>query len=131
MVAFCWDAGPQASSQQDETFAGTALRSDRRSSHKRPAAFLFFGWVTSCSCPGLTGRSLFILPCEADFVRVVAKKLHKRTPTNLYNGHPTWLALAHEKLDAAVATAYGWPADLADEEILARLLALNLERGSK
>ena len=29
---------------------------------------------------------------------------------------------------AAVSEAYGWPADLADGEILERLLALNLER---
>jgi len=28
----------------------------------------------------------------------------------------------------AVAAAYGWPADIAEEEALARLLALNLER---
>lgn len=57
-----------------------------------------------------------------------AGQLAKRTLTNLYNQRPTWLALAHEKLDAAVAEAYGWPADLSEEEILARLLALNLER---
>jgi hypothetical protein len=31
-------------------------------------------------------------------------------------------------LDAAVFAAYGWPRELADEEILERLLALNLER---
>ena len=31
-------------------------------------------------------------------------------------------------LAAAVFAAYGWPADLPDEEILARLVALNLER---
>ena len=55
-------------------------------------------------------------------------QLKKRTLTNLYNARPTWLQLAHEKLDAAVAGAYGWPADLADAEILERLLALNLER---
>ena len=55
-------------------------------------------------------------------------ELKKRTLTNLYNTRPTWLQLAHEKLDAAVARAYGWPADLADGEILERLLALNLER---
>ncbi len=55
-------------------------------------------------------------------------ELKKRTLTNLYNARPTWLELAHRKLDAAVLTAYGWPADLSDEEILARLLALNLER---
>lgn len=57
--------------------------------------------------------------------------LRKRTLTNLYNQRPTWLDLAHKKLDAAVAAAYGWPADLSDEEILARLLALNLERAAK
>jgi hypothetical protein len=30
-----------------------------------------------------------------------------------------------------VFAAYGWPAELSDEEILARLLALNLERAGK
>lgn len=34
----------------------------------------------------------------------------------------------HEKLDAAVADAYGWPVDLAEEEVLASLVALNKER---
>jgi hypothetical protein len=34
----------------------------------------------------------------------------------------------HDKLDVAVAEAYGWPADLSDDEILARLVALNKER---
>lgn len=38
--------------------------------------------------------------------------------------------MAHEKLDKAVFDAYGWPHDLNDEEILARLLALNLERAA-
>lgn len=55
-------------------------------------------------------------------------ELKKRTLTNLYNQRPTWLDLAHRRLDAAVAAAYGWPADLDDDDILARLLALNLER---
>jgi hypothetical protein len=54
-----------------------------------------------------------------------AAKLAKRTLTNLYNERPAWLAQAHSVLDAAVATAYGWPADLTDEEILARLLERN------
>jgi restriction-modification enzyme MmeI-like protein len=35
---------------------------------------------------------------------------------------------AHRKLDDAVLNAYGWPHDLSDHDILARLLALNLER---
>ncbi|HHY58271.1 MAG TPA: hypothetical protein GYA08_22865 [Chloroflexi bacterium] len=47
---------------------------------------------------------------------------------NLYNACPAWLAAAHQRLDAAVLDAYGWPHDLSDEELLARLLALNLER---
>jgi hypothetical protein len=34
----------------------------------------------------------------------------------------------HDGLDALVADAYGWPADLPDEEILSRLVALNKER---
>ena len=55
-------------------------------------------------------------------------ELKKRTLTNLYNARPTWLQLAHEQLDKAVFNAYGWPDDLADPEILERLLALNLER---
>ena len=56
------------------------------------------------------------------------KELKKRTLTNLYNQRPTWLDIAHRKLDEAVLDAYGWPHDLSDEEILSRLLALNLQR---
>lgn len=37
----------------------------------------------------------------------------------------------HDELDAAVAVAYGWPANLSDEEILARLVALNAERAAE
>lgn len=59
-----------------------------------------------------------------------AAKLKQRALTNLYNERPAWLALAHERLDAAVAAAYGWPTHLSDDDILARLLALNLERAA-
>jgi len=54
--------------------------------------------------------------------------LKTRTLTALYNTRPTWLDLAHHRLDDAVLAAYGWPRDLSDEGILGRLLALNLER---
>ena len=37
----------------------------------------------------------------------------------------------HDDLDAAVADAYGWPVDLADEEILERIVALNHERAGE
>ena len=50
-----------------------------------------------------------------------AKVLKKRTLTN----RPQWLADAHAALDAAVAAAYGWAADISDDEILRQLLALN------
>lgn len=59
-----------------------------------------------------------------------AAELKKRTLTGLYNERPPWLDHAHRKLDAAVAAAFGWPADLSDEQILERLLALNLRRAA-
>ena len=37
-----------------------------------------------------------------------AAKLKDHTLTKLYNERPAWLDLAHKKLDAAVAAAYGW-----------------------
>ncbi|TXT22766.1 MAG: hypothetical protein FD134_2387 [Gallionellaceae bacterium] len=71
-------------------------------------------------------------------LRPVAKTGHeadlkKRTLTNLYNARPAWLDNAHKALDAAVAQAYGWndyKPEMPDEEILRRLLALNLVRAS-
>jgi hypothetical protein len=64
-----------------------------------------------------------------------AKAIKDRTLTNLYNarakGEVQWLEDAHRALDAAVAAAYGWAdysAEMTDDEILRRLLALNLVR---
>ena len=37
----------------------------------------------------------------------------------------------HDDLDAAVSEAYGWPADLAEGEIIGRLVALNAERAAE
>jgi hypothetical protein len=37
----------------------------------------------------------------------------------------------HDELDAAVADAYGWPRDLPEAEVLARLVALNKERAAE
>ena len=56
-----------------------------------------------------------------------ARELKKRTLTNLYNTRPQWLADAHAELDAAVAAAYGWPADISEEDALGELLKMNLE----
>ena len=60
-----------------------------------------------------------------------ADQLRRRTLTNIYNDYPSWLANAHAKLDEAVSNAYGWPSDLTDEQILDRLLALNLQRAAE
>ena len=74
---------------------------------------------------------------QAWFNRVDSRSTHGRgeaTLTNLYNQYPDWLRKAHENLNRAVFAAYGWPedtAELADDEILDRLLKLNLDRASE
>jgi type II restriction/modification system DNA methylase subunit YeeA len=73
--------------------------------------------------PGYPDR---ILPKDT----VAAAQLRERTLTNLYNQRPQWLIDAHRDLDAAVAAAYGWPADVSEEDSLARLLELNLARAA-
>jgi len=52
--------------------------------------------------------------------------IYRRSMTALYNENPPWLRTAHAELDAAVADAYGWPPDLADDELLRRLVRLNV-----
>jgi hypothetical protein len=74
-------------------------------------------------------RTAWLNPPDAD-----ETTLKKRALTNLYNERPTWLANLHTALDRAVWAAYGWddpdPAQVREGAILARLLALNLERAS-
>lgn len=55
-------------------------------------------------------------------------ELQKRTLTNLYNQRPTWLEQAHERLDRMVYAAYGWDYPLEAEDVLERLVDLNLSR---
>jgi hypothetical protein len=64
-----------------------------------------------------------LVPRDAD----CEARLKTRTLTKLYNERPAWLAACHEKLDTAVAAAYGFPPDLPDEQILEKLLELNLK----
>lgn len=59
-----------------------------------------------------------------------AEELVRRTLTNLYNERPSWLAQVHERLNQVVLAAYGWPEDIGTDELLGRLLDLNLERAS-
>jgi type II restriction/modification system DNA methylase subunit YeeA len=71
--------------------------------------------------PGFPDR---VLPRDA----AAAVKLRERTLTKLYNERPQWLLDAHNDLDAAVAAAYGWPADISENDALQELLDLNLTR---
>jgi hypothetical protein len=89
---------PRPTDEQRDAIAQAAQDLDR----------LRTGWLNP---PGLSGADLA-----------------KRTLTNLYNARPTWLAQAHERLDATVLDAYGWAADIEREDLLARLLALNPAR---
>lgn len=54
----------------------------------------------------------------------VERDMHDRGLVTLIRQH-------HDAIDALVAEAYGWPADLSDEEILTRLVALNKERAAE
>ncbi len=54
----------------------------------------------------------------------VERDMHDRGLVTLIRQH-------HDAIDALVAEAYGWPVDLADEEILTRLVALNKERAAE
>ncbi|MGH6823618.1 MAG: class I SAM-dependent DNA methyltransferase, partial [Methylocella sp.] len=47
------------------------------------------------------------------------------------NGLVLILKEHHEKLDALVGEAYGWPQNLSDDEILEKLVALNAERAAE
>ena len=71
-----------------------------------------------------------LLPIDEDAER----ELRRRTLTNLYNARPAWLSHLHAALDTAVFAACGWPesvspSELGEEELLGRLLGLNLGRG--
>lgn len=88
-------------------------------------------WARYVTEPNAKGIGTVRYPRVVPADDAAAKKLAKRTLTNLYNERPTWLDLAHRRLDEAVFAAYGWPADLTDDDLLARLLALNLERAAK
>ncbi|GEC94737.1 DNA methyltransferase yeeA [Zoogloea ramigera] len=107
-----------------EAIAAAARRLDTlRSNWLNPADWVDWVVTPEEAAAGFPARPVARPGHEAE--------LKKRTLTNLYNQRPAWLANAHQALDQAVAVAYGWsdysPA-MADDEILRRLLKLNLER---
>ena len=108
--------------------AAKALDEKRRAWLNPPDLVEIVPEIVPTAAPGEEPRRYpdRILPRNAE----AAVKLKERTLTNLYNQRPAWLAALHDDLDRAVAAAYGWPEDIATDEALARLLALNLERAA-
>ena len=116
-----------AGAPSGETAERVALAS-RRLVERRDAWLNPVEWVDWVRTPeeeraGFPSRPVAKPGHEAD--------LKKRTLTNLYNARPPWLDMAHQQLDVAVARAYGWAdyaPEMEDDEVLRRLLALNVER---
>ena len=90
--------------------------------------------------PDLIRREPEVVPGYPDRIlpkdEAAAATLKTRTLTTLSHARPAWLANAHAALDEAVAEAYGWGEDwragrLGEDEILARLFALNRERAAR
>jgi hypothetical protein len=88
-------------------------------------------WARFVHDPNLLGIGTVRYPRLVPKDEDCAKELKQRTLTNLYNQRPTWLDLAHKKLDAAVFAAYGWDPTMSDDDLLAALLALNLKRAKE
>lgn len=117
------------------TYTETIARAARRLSYVRDACLnLRSGPYVQASDEGPFGMERSPYPD-----RVVARpgfeaELAKRTLTSHYNQRPAWLAQTRVALDVAMAAVYGW-ADwtlaMPDEEILRRLLAIELERSAR
>jgi hypothetical protein len=68
---------------------------------------------------------------ENTVLEFLRHKLRPNTaPFAALRGRSNRLDLGHKRLDVGLFAAYGWKADLSDEEILEKLLALNLERAT-
>ena len=87
------------------------------SNERRFGPFLFPGYHLTRA---QSIRDLRALPARASPLRV-ERDLHDA-------GQASILRDLHDRLDTAVAAAYGWPADLPEADILARLVALNAAR---
>ena len=77
--------------------------------------------------PGLTLTQIYNV---LEKIRA-GEKLDAREEAIKTNGLVLVLKEHHDKLDRLVAEAYGWPQNLSDDEILAKLAALNAERAAE
>lgn len=137
-----------ASDSQDNPLLTTvkSIHSEPRSI--RRSRFATAGWPTTCfetfPFPRPTQAQNETISKAATYLEQCRTHLKgkSKTLTEIYNAleecrknpSPTHEAFtlmdAHERLDKAVFAAYGWEHPLSDDEILERLLALNLERAA-
>ena len=103
---------PSASDEQKQRICNIAERLD---THRKRQQELH---------PGLGLTDMYNVLAKLRF----GEALSAKEKINHEQGLVSVLRQLHDDLDAAVAEAYGWPADLTDEEILVRLVALNAER---
>jgi hypothetical protein len=85
-------------------------------------------YIDKATVDGKTDIGLVRYPRLVPKDAASASQLQKRTLTQLYNVRPAWLESAHRNLDVAVFAAYGWDPDISDDDLLGRLLELNLSR---
>jgi restriction-modification enzyme MmeI-like protein len=110
----CFDTFPFPDNSDDQKQKVRAIAEDLDAHRKRQQALY----------PGLA---------LTDMYNVLEKlrsgePLTAREKTTHEQGLVSVLRQLHDDLDAAVFAAYGWPANLSDEEVLERLVALNRER---
>ncbi len=117
---------PEAKLTPEQRAHRHAIAAAAKALHQTRARWLNPPELTKLDVPVAPGIPPRILPASEQ----AAAELSKRTLTDLYNEPPTWLRHLHEQLDAAVLAAYGWPEDIADGDLLARLLKLNQERSA-
>ena len=106
---------PDVTPEQRETIAELAEELDAT----RKAAL--------AEVPGLTMTEIYNL-------RAKLQSGEKLSPTDEDRARAARAGIVHrlhEQIDAAVAEAYGWPADLTPSEIVTRLVALNAERAKE
>ena len=87
-------------------------------------------WLYPSGCLKVVDEKTVWGPRQVPVDEDAAKLLANRTMSNLYKSPPEWLILAHKELDEAVAKAYGWPEEISEDEVLTKLLELNLLYGA-
>ena len=115
--SLCFDPFPFPTSTDAQATAIRAIAEDLDAHRKRQQT----------AHPGLTLTGMYNVLAKlrsGEALTVKEQAIHKQ-------GLCSVLKDLHDRLDAAVAEAYGWPVDLPGDELLTRLVALNHERATE